>query len=266
MYYLMLSPEFEKLKLDVVALRQELLERMAERDHLLFVVCENIRMEYLLEAGHLEVQAYKLWIDVQRLMRMVTLAQAAVNRQEPVDWEWISLELEAELLAYRKRLDEKLGSIQDAIIWSTLEKLTRDELIELKTLYRKIVKALHPDLNPKVTTAQALWFHRAAEAYQNGDLRGMRLIAVLLSNESEEEPGLASAWQAEKMRLEGLLQQLQNEVEEIRTTYPYRFSEYLKDPQKMEAHKKTLQETMQHYEGIIAAYTERLEAMREEDA
>ena len=34
-------------------------------------------------------------------------------------------------------------------------------------LYRKIVKALHPDINPEVTEAQVQLFDNAVAAYKN---------------------------------------------------------------------------------------------------
>ena len=52
---------------------------------------------------------------------------------------------------------------------------------ELKKLYHRIVKALHPDLNPNLTQAQLNLFNNAVNAYESGDLNTLSIISVMVS-------------------------------------------------------------------------------------
>ena len=45
-----------------------------------------------------------------------------------------------------------------------------------KELYRKIVKKLHPDMNPDVTEHELELFHRATKAYEEGDIMTLQAI------------------------------------------------------------------------------------------
>ena len=66
--------------------------------------------------------------------------------------------------------------MNDALERSKADPLSEEESRELKILYRKVIKALHPDMNPEITDAQARLFDQAVSAYKNGDLPAMRLI------------------------------------------------------------------------------------------
>ena len=151
-------PDFQKLKEEIEKLRTELSMLVLERDELRFVICKNIEMEYMLKIGGLEYQAYEAECTFLRLKRKVELIQAKKNRQEKVILSVIEDALDHEFLEYQKRLDEQMDKMNDALERSKAEPLSEEESRELKILYRKVVKALHPDMNPEITDAQARLF------------------------------------------------------------------------------------------------------------
>ncbi|URZ88370.1 hypothetical protein [Floricoccus penangensis] len=66
--------------------------------------------------------------------------------------------------------------MSEAIEYSSLERLSDDEVKYMKSLYRKIVKKLHPDLNPNVTASQINLYEAAVTAYRDGDLKRLEII------------------------------------------------------------------------------------------
>lgn len=142
-------PDFEKLKSEVEKMRTELSMLLLERDELQFVICKNIETEYMLKLGSIEYKAYEAQCAALRLKRKIELIQAKKNRQEKVIISAIEETLDNEFAEYQKQLDEQIDKMNDALKRSKAEVLSDEDNKELKKLYRKIVKALHPDINPR---------------------------------------------------------------------------------------------------------------------
>lgn len=103
---------------------------------------------------------------------------------------------------------------------------------EMRHLYRKIVKRLHPDMNPDATQEEKELFIRASEAYQNGDLETLREIASRLDAEGPEEVFENTEEGLEKLRkiVENLKRSvfiLKEEIQTIKEAFPYNQKDFL---------------------------------------
>lgn len=58
--------------------------------------------------------------------------------------------------------------------------LTEEETIRIKKIYKKIVRELHPDLNPNASDEEVELLQKAIVAYKNGDLEQMEIFEVLV--------------------------------------------------------------------------------------
>ncbi len=183
-----LFPEFLTLKQDVEKLRTEISMLLLERDELRLVVCKNIETAYMLALGSLEYKAFELQCKVLRLRRKIDLIQAKKNRQEKVVLSTIEKTLDEEFAEYQRQLDEQINKMNKALDHSKGTPLTDEETKEIKKIYRNIVKALHPDLHPEVTSAQVQLFQNAVEAYEHGDLNSLRIISAMVAEPVVAEP------------------------------------------------------------------------------
>ena len=256
-------PDFQKLKEEIEKLRTELSMLVLERDELRFVICKNIEMEYMLKVGGLEYQAYEAECAFLRLKRKVELIQAKKNRQEKVILSTIEDALDQEFSEYQKRLDEQIDRMNGALERSKGERLSEEENRELKSLYRKIVKILHPDMNPEITEAQMKLFEHAVSAYENGDLPALRIINEMIGSSSELEyhEDTAAQLSGERNRLAALLKQVREEIEKIKSEYPYTMKEFLDDPAKLEHRRQELTDILEQYQELIAVYKAKIEEM-----
>ena len=180
-------PDFEKLKSEVEKMRTELSMLLLERDELQFVICKNIETEYMLKLGSIEYKAYEAQCAALRLKRKIELIQAKKNRQEKVIISAIEETLDKEFAEYQKQLDEQIDKMNDALKRSKAEVLSDEDNKELKKLYRKIVKALHPDINPDVSKAQVNLFDNAVQAYKNRNLDTLRIIVEMVGKSHSPE-------------------------------------------------------------------------------
>lgn len=171
--------------------------------------------------------------------------------------------LDHEFLEYQKRLDEQMDKMNDALERSKVEPLSEEESRELKILYRKVVKALHPDMNPEITDAQARLFDQAVSAYKNGDLPAMRLIDEMVGGGPvlTDQENMAVKLSKEKDRLNSLLERVKKEIGKIKTKYPYTMKEFLEDSEKLERRREELEKILEQYQELAAFYRTKIEEM-----
>ena len=260
---IIILPELEELKAEVERLRTELSMLMLERDELKFVICKNIEAEYMLKLGGLEYKAYEAQCNVLRLKRQLELMQARLNRQESIVMAVIETILNTEFAEYQKKLDEQVGKMNEAIERSNADVLSEEETKELKKLYRKIVKALHPDMNPNITDAQRQLFDNAVMAYKNGNLDALRAIAGMIGDADLQvtQTDAKARLLEEKKSLEKLLENAREEIQTIKSEYPYTMKELLADDEKVEARKRELELIISKYEEIAGVYKARIDEL-----
>ena len=232
-------PDFQKLKDDVERLRTELSMLMLERDELRFVICKNIETEYMLKLGSLEYKAYEAQCAALRLKRKIELIQARKNRQEVINLTVIDKTLDEEFLEYEKKLNEQVEKMNEALEHSKGEYLSEEDNKELKKLYRKIVKVLHPDINPEVTAAQIKMLDNAMNAYKNGDLKSLRIIDEMVGDHKlpEKHQDALTQLKEEKERLDKMVATIQECITKIKSDYPYNVKDILEDEKKVEQKK-----------------------------
>lgn len=256
-------PDLEELKKEVEKMRIELSMLLLERDELQFVICKNIETEYMLKLGSIEYKAYEAQCAALRLKRKIELIQAKKNRQEKIIISAIEETLDSEFAEYKKQLDEQINKMNDALRRSKAEVLSDEENRELKKLYRKIVKSLHPDINPDFSEAQIKLFDNAVQAYKNGDLVTLRIIGEMVANNllPEQHKDAMMQLAEEKERLQGLLKSIRNSIENIKTEYPYTMKEILEDTDKTEQKKQELESILSQYNELISIYKAKIEEM-----
>ena len=256
-------PDFEKLKNEVEKMRTELSMLLFERDELQFVICKNIETGYMLKLGSIEYRAYEAQCLSLRLKRKIELIQAKKNRQEKVIISVIEEVLDNEFAEYQRQLDEQITKMNAALKRSKAEILTDEENKELKKLYRKIVKALHPDINPDVSEAQVNLFDNAVQAYKNGDLNTLRIIGEMVGNSPlpEQHKDALTQLNEEKDRLQHLLKAIRDSIEQIKSEYPYTMKEIIENEEQTEQKKKELENILSQYNELISIYKAKIEEM-----
>lgn len=256
-------PDFEKLKSEVEKMRTELSMLLLERDELQFVICKNIETEYMLKLGSIEYKAYKAQCAALRLKRKIELIQAKKNRQEKVIISAIEETLDSEFAEYQKQLNEQIDKMNDALKRSKAEVLSNEDNKKFKKLYRKIVKALHPDINPDVSEAQVQLFDNAVSAYKNGDLNTLKIIGEMVGNcpLPEQHKDALTQLNEEKERLQNLLKVIRDSIEQIKSKYPYTMKEIIEDEEQTEQKKKELENILSQYNELISIYKAKIEEM-----
>lgn len=256
-------PNIANLKREIQQAKKSLEDLLLERDELRFVVCQNIKTNYMLEIGNLEYRVYKEYCDFLRLRRKKEIIQAKQNRKEKISMKVIERLLDEEFLGYKKKLEDKIHEMNEAMALSKMESLTDDETQEFKKIYRSIVKSLHPDLNPEKSEAEKQLFINAAEAYRQGDLATLQIIFQMLGTEiNDVEDSSSFKWlQKEKEKIQSLVKKIKEEIEEIKKEPPYIWKIYLDDENKKEERIAELKKDLKSFQEAIRTQEEYIDQL-----
>lgn len=251
-----LKDAIEKLRIEVSML-------LVEHDELLYVECKNIEAAYMLAVGTLEYRALELNFEIRRLQRKIDLIQEKINRQENVVLRIIDAILDKEFEDYRKELESRVADINEALERRDARALSPEEVVEIKKLYRRIMKTLHPDLNPDVSEVEKTLFFKASAAYEHGDLETMRLIADMTIGCSQVDLNIEpiKALQNERTRLEAVCKSLREKISGIKETYPYSMMGFVQDKKQIEDKKTQLKKTIDELIALRVEYQNRIQEM-----
>ena len=260
---IILFPDVQILRDEIEKLRTELSMLVLERDELKFIICKNIETEYMIRIGSLEYKAYEAQCASMRLKRKIELIQAKKNRQEKINLNKIDEILEEEFYEYLQKLNKQIDKMNEVLKHNKSEFLSEEESGELKKLYRKIVKILHPDINPEVTMSQIKMLDNAVIAYKNGDLGTLKIINEMIGEpQMPEKHGDAfSQLKVEKERLNEFLNTVRNNIDKIKSEYPYTVKEILEDEQRLEQKKLELEDVLKQYKELNKAYNIKIKEM-----
>ena len=258
---IILNLEYENLKKELLKKRTELSMLVLQRDELKYVICKNIETKYMLELGNLEYRLYQSECIIMRLKRKVELIQMRINRQEKIDVSAIDKLLDEQFREYQQKLEEKIKKMNEAIERNNGEVLTEQQVKELKKLYRAIVKALHPDLNPNVTKQQIKLFQNAVTAYKNGDLQTLRIINEMISNNHSEDDNTDNIekMRDELIRLDRMISSINGDVEKIKSEYPYTMKDILFDKEQLNQKKQELKDNIDQCDELVSFYKTKIQ-------
>lgn len=140
---------------------------------------------------------------------------------------------------------------------------------ELKSLYRKIVKALHPDNKKNRTPKDDELLMEAKKAFEEGNLERLRQIAEMIEDEDIEKrfkntPEDIEALKNLKYRLKTRLMYLQREVQHIKNSFPYNEKDFLADDDAVAAKQEELNKIIESCKNTISALKERITLLQEQ--
>ncbi len=197
-----IHPEAAVLHAAVRALRGQLAERLAAWHDLMDVQRPWLLALYQEKLGAWELKKLTAQTEAARAKRRLEHYQAALNEGKPADLERIDAALEAEFAHWQQKIKEAAAAHERAHQWVQGEPLQEAEREELKVIYRKLVKALHPDLHPVEREEQQQLWQKVQEAHAAHALADLKVLAAMVQESPAlEEPDVLETLEKEKARL-----------------------------------------------------------------
>jgi hypothetical protein len=212
---------FVNLRGQLRQVRKELAEMLFEQQQLLLVVGPNLEARYQTLIGRYQTELQDLQLRARRHKRHLELLRAAHQQGRQPDREQLQAQLDKELWEWKRRLSD-LQDKQEAAEQRLRKLRSPDTSAALRSLYRQLVKRLHPDLNPQQSPQeQQMWFE-TQQAYQWGD---WARLETLLAISDEDFPETLE----ELARLQERGRELAQALRELRERFPYNLGTRLDD-------------------------------------
>ena len=205
---------------------------------------EQYRMDYYREFGEEITDAFQARIDCIALKKSISFCQSMLNQGREIDPISMQEYIDASMIAYNAQLEDMLSLTKagkDMVPISVLE------AEEIKRIYRRVAKRLHPDICPLTSEEPELMelFQKVLFAYRANNLQALREAEILINRflkEHGENPE-----QAEIEDLPERITDIEMEIADITGTEPYTYKKLLEDPEAVVRKHKELEEEKEYY-------------------
>jgi hypothetical protein len=196
---------------------------------------------YLLHIGQHQIRKLNAEIRVMALKRKIELVTAAINTGKEPDLVAIETQVASELAEVEQKIMEASNAYAKAVVYvAGLDSPERSA--ELRKVFCRLAKKLHPDVIPEVTEWHAALWLRVKKAYDKGDLEQLLALEVVYRDEliaETVEDELLSSEQIEKLKL--AIRQLEEEIVMIRSSFPFTHEELLYNEEWILAQQEKLE-------------------------
>ncbi len=207
-------------------IKNEIADVLLEIDNIKLQVNPQIEADYMAKIGCWENELLRAQIEARRMRRKCELAQAAVNRREQVSESLLEGILDQEFADWQEQLEARVNALRTALERrSATVPMSPESAKELKSLHRKLVKRLHPDLHPSLDEEARSFFAIAQRAYEHGDVETLRAVDVATSSFEQAEQPAGEQSDAELMLeidlLEAQLNFNKKQLASLKASNPY---------------------------------------------
>ena len=212
--------------------------------------------DYVREFGDFILELFRKKIECIQKKKTIEYCQAALNHGSNVDQAKLQAYLEKEMADFQAQLKGMVEE-HEAALKSTV--VTEKDMLEIKRIYYRLVKKIHPDINPAVTGSEELMdlWHRVSLSYSCNDLKALQELEVLVMQALES----VSLDDLDIPDIEDKIAELESEIKTIMETDPYQYKFLLADSKAVEAKKEDLRAEMKTYEDYSKQLDEVLEGI-----
>lgn len=238
--------------------RQQVIDTLLEIDDIKLQVNPQLLAQYAKTIGYLEDDLCKWQLRARRSKRRFALAQAAANRQEPIELDAIDNALDEEFAEWEAQLAERMTSqLQLLEALSGARPLSPSEARELKELHRKLIRRLHPDIHPDLPEDAQRFFLIAQSAYEAGDVDTLRVVDTA-TEDYEEHADTAPLSEddaaIELAMAEAQLNVAREQLDVLKHSHPYTLAELLSDPVEVAHRTRELEAEIERHKEVVRAY------------
>lgn len=239
-------PEFEKLKHKLEDFKSVLLALLVQRDNMVYHQKFLIENEFFRLLGPEKVESAFLELEVRKLKYTIDLIQIDLNRNVLPNLVIIEKMVEAELLEWEsKLLDMKAKLLSSIIIEGNL--MTTEEAREFKSLYRDLIKKLHPDMVADFNNECKMLWESVQNAFKNSDLNSLKSFSYLLKSQDFHTDPNQNDIEIDILNIELQINALNLEIETLNHRYPYNLLDKISNPDWVENEKYRLKSHIIEY-------------------
>lgn len=212
---------------DVERLLEAVSQLLADLEEIATVVIPYVEADYALKIGTLEYERFTLECGNLRLRKQIELWRASCNRGEIPCAETVERILDETFARWEAEARARYREIEAARGYLAGPFMPAETATAIKTLYRSLVKRLHPDLHGELGKAGLRYWLRVQAAYEAHDLEVLQTLDALV--ERLVPVALGPATPGRRDLLQRQLDRLLARHQELMQSFPCKLRESLKD-------------------------------------
>lgn len=181
-----LHPKVKELLNRYSVLKDELARLIEEKEYITVTEIPRLQAEYKFKVGILEYDCFSLKIQMRAMRHEIKMHQTALRNGENITDKEIKTRIEYELKSWKKQIEQMNDEIKEAKIYLNSTTLSEEESREFKMLYRKLIKKLHPDINPGLSEDNKTLWLKINEAYKDGNIAELGVLSEKSENVEED--------------------------------------------------------------------------------
>lgn len=212
----------------------------------------SCQREYTRIFGDMIIAVFTKKIECIRKKKLIEYCQRQINYGQTVDGGKLTEYMEEEMREFEEQLHNLVDDYDNS---RKGEKISELKVLEIRKIYHKLVKLIHPDINPLTEEKEALgelWM-QAKLAYNCNDWELMKEVEFKVMSYLEQL-GMGEM-EIDIPDIEERIKQLEEEIFKIMNSEPYTYQYLLENESAVEEKKAALQDELKAYED----YSEQLE-------
>lgn len=200
---------------------------------------------YIREFGDLILEVYQTKIECIKKKKTIEFYQRTINQGGVIDRAALDAYLSQEMKDYQKQLDDMIKTNNAS---KNVGAVSEMDLLKIKSIYRKIAKLIHPDINTIVNDSEKLMdlWNRVVIAYQCNALKEIQELEVLV-HKALEQLGIDEL-EIDIPDINTKIDDLLKEIHDIETTNPYMYKFLLEDIEAIQEKKDSLKQELEEYQ------------------
>lgn len=204
----------------------------------------QMEIKYAREFGELIIAVFEEQIKCVKKKKTIEFCQAAANRGKSVNQAELQAFVEKETKKLKNNLDDMIKDYENS---KAATQITEADKVKIKQLYHKMVKQIHPDINPMIADSEelkSLW-QQTVIAYNCNDLKLLQELEVLVGRILERISD--GQIEIEISDIEDKIIELEKEIQTIIQTNPYQYKFLLYDKDAVVEKKRSLEDELKQY-------------------
>ena len=213
---------------------------------------EVLESLYMSKLGALIFLKFENEIEYRKLKKKLNLIIQSKNKNEKIDINNIDNILKKELESFYKELETIRERMKISKMYLESPTLSDEEIKNIKDIYRKLAKKLHPDINRNLTEKEINLWNKVKEAYENNDLISLIVLDGVINDIEIKEDTSISNIEENIGKIKDKIEKLKVINNEALNEFPLNLKEVINDNNFIENKKEELNKEIKIYKEKIS--------------
>lgn len=251
------NPEYLKYLYELNNLKDNIAEKIVEKEYLINYECKSLKVDFLLNIGTLEYKRYSLKNRINKIKRKIDL----LKDMEYYEINEINTMIEDEFENQNMIEREMFDDINIAVEYSLKDEIGTKKLSNLNKYMSLIVRAYDPLLNKKLLTEKKDLFETAKVAYAQGDSRLLKRYVDLIDTDDLIDQANIEVLKKEITYYKKILNECVHMINIVKNSFPYDQKQLLQNEDMIRRKKESINNENIELESELKKYEKQLEKM-----